>query len=188
MKHFRRIFSGIDVAPAVAQLDAHPELWGAHPERVQAPNSPHAQSQDIWLRFRDPAELHEPADYAAPHFAVFYPAWHALPALHPIAFDVMRAMEAVYLGGCLITKIPAGASILPHVDEGWHPAFNQTKVYAILRANDRCINRCLDESLVMRAGEAWQFRNDVEHSVENRGTTERIALILTMRTEGTAHG
>jgi hypothetical protein len=35
----------------------------------------------------------------------------------------------------------------------------------------------------MRAGEAWTFRNDIEHSVENGGKTDRIAVILTMHTE-----
>jgi hypothetical protein len=183
MKHFRRIFSGLDVAPALAQLDAHPELWGEHPERIKAPNSPHAQSQDVWLRFRPEAELHEPADYGAPHFAVFWPAWWLLPGLHAITYDVMRAVEATYLGGCLITRIPAGKQILPHVDKGWHPAWNDTKAYVILAANPGCVNRCGEEDVVMREGEAWIFRNDILHSVQNWGSTDRIALILTMKTE-----
>ena len=183
MKHFRRIFSDLDVAPALAQLDAHPELWGQHPERINAPNSPHAQSQDIWLRFRPKSELHEPADYGAPHFACFWPAWHVLTALHATTFDVMHMMRATYLGGCLITRIPAGKQILPHVDRGWHPEHNETKCYVIIKANNGCINYCEDESVVMRPGECWQFRNDITHSVWNRGDTDRIAMILTMHVE-----
>lgn len=175
------------VQPALAQLDAHPELWGQHPERIDAPNSPHAQSQDIWLRFRPETELHQPADYGAPHFAEFYPAWWLLPGLHRLAFEVMCAMQATYLGGCLLTRIPAGKAILPHVDTGWHPTWNETKCYVILKANKGCINHCLDETVVMQAGDCWQFRNDVEHSVWNRGDTDRIAMILTMHVERPPH-
>lgn len=186
MQHFRRLFSGLDVKPAMAQLEARPELWGHHPVRTDMPGSPHGQSKDIWLRFKPQRELaapHDPRDYATPHFAEFWPAWWLLPGLHSLAYDVMRAVEAVYLGGILMTKIPAGKAILPHVDTGWHPEFNDTKAYVILRANRQCINRCLDESVVMAEGDAWTFRNDIEHSVENNGDTDRIAMILTMRTE-----
>ena len=183
MKKFRLLFDGIDTAPALDQLRAHPELWAAVPQRLTVPDSPHVESQDIWLRFRNKGELQEPADYGAPHFAEFWPAWHLLPGLHPVVFDAMRAVEAVYLGGCLITKIPPGASIHPHIDHGWHPTFNNCKVYIILQANPECVNYCEDEHVKMRAGEAWMFRNDIVHSVENNGATDRIAVICTMRVE-----
>ncbi len=183
MRHFRLIDEGLPVADVLEQIDRHPDLWGRHPERIVVPGSPHAQSSDIWLRFRPQSELQEPADYGAPHFAEFYPAWSDLPALHPLVFDVMRTVQATYLGGILITRIPAGAAILPHVDSGWHPETMDTKAYIVLRANDGCINYCGNESVVMRAGEAWTFRNDVVHSVENHGDTERIAVIATMRTK-----
>ena len=182
MKHFHRLMTNIDGSWATSQLAAHPELWNQHPERTSIPGSPHAASSDIWLRFRDPTELHEPADYGAPHFAVWYPAWHLLPGLHPIVFDVARAVEATYIGGCLITRIPAGAAILPHVDRGWHPESLPAKAYIILKANDGCVNWCEDEAVVMKTGTAWRFRNDLVHSVQNNGDSERIAVILTMRT------
>lgn len=184
MQNFQQLFRGIDPAPALAEIDAHPELWGADPERTAAPNSPHAQSQDIFLRFRPRRELHEPADFGAPHFAEFWPAWSLLPALHPIVFNLMRQVSAVYLGGCMLTRIPGGAAILPHHDDGWHAQFMNRKAYVILRANAACINFCGDEVVVMEPGTAWLFRNDIEHSVENRGQTDRIAMIITMRTEG----
>lgn len=184
MQNFQQLFRGIDPAPALAEIDAQPELWGADTARTAAPNSPHAQSQDIFLRFRAKSELQDPDDYGAPHFAEFWPAWSKLPALHPIVFNLMRQVSAVYLGGILMTRIPAGAAILSHVDRGWHPEFMNRKAYVILRANAACINFCGGEVAVMEPGSAWLFRNDIEHSVENRGQTERIAMIVTMRTEG----
>ena len=183
MKNFHRLAEGIPVDEACGQILAQPHLWDRDPERTVLPNSPHAQSSDIWLRFRAKQELTEPARYAEPHFAVFYPAWHDLPALHPIVFRIMAKVQAVYLGGILITKIPPGKVILPHVDTGWHPEFMNCKAYVILQANDGCFNHCEDETVIMRPGEAWLFNNRVTHSVENRGEQDRIALITTMRVE-----
>jgi hypothetical protein len=183
MTLFLRIATQMNVAPALAEVESQPELWGQYPERLIVPNSPHAQSQDIWLRFRPRAELTDPAKCGEPHFPVFYPAWDRLPGLHPLVFDIMARVKATSLGGILMTKIPPGKAILPHTDSGWHPTFNDTKAYVILKANDLCFNRCLDETVIMQPGEAWLFRNDIVHSVENHGATDRIALIITMRTK-----
>ena len=183
MQHFQKISEGIDVAPALAQLEAHPELWNAHPERTFA-GSPHYGIPDIWVRFRDKSELTETRHYGEPHFAVFYDAWHKIPALKPIVFSLMAKVGAVYMGGILITKIPPGKSVRPHNDRGsWHPEFHNCKVYVPLQANDGCVNICEDESAVMRPGEAWTFNNLVTHSVENTGATDRITLICCFRVE-----
>lgn len=184
MKHFRKIADGIAVAPVLAQLQAHPELWGQHAARTEMPQSPHDETSDIWVRFRDPAQLTDARSFGEPHFAVFYPAWHELPALQPIVFDLMATMRAVYLGGILITRIPAGARVKPHHDRGsWHAEYLNAKVYTVLKANERCINWCVHERVVMRPGEAWQFENLLMHGVINDGDDERLALIVTMRCE-----
>lgn len=183
MKHFAKIASGLNVAPALAQIESQPELWDRDPERMTATGSPHVQSSDMWLRFRPRRELTSRQRFGEPHFAEFWPAWHALPGLHPVVFDIMARVGAVYLGGILATRIPAGCEILPHVDTGWHPTFNSTKAYVILKANDRCVNHCLEERVVMKPGEAWLFNNLVTHSVENHGDDERIAIVITMRVE-----
>lgn len=178
------IAAGIEVAAALAEIDAAPGLWGEFPARTEG-QSPHRESQDIWLRFRASEELTDRCKYGEPHFAVWYPAWHALPALHSIVFDIARQVEAEYIGGVLLTRIPAGARIHPHHDRGsWHAEWLNTKAYVVLRANERCINRYEDEAYHMAAGEAWMFNNLVTHAVENHGETERIALIITMRSAG----
>ena len=178
------IATGLDVEPAVAQLQEHPELWNAHPARTQMPGSPHHETSDIWLRFRDPTELDNYASFGEPHFAVFYPAWHTLHRMQPLVFGVMHAVNAVYLGGILITRLPPGGRVYAHHDRGsWHAEYLDKKVYVILKANERCDNWCEDEQVTMRAGQAWQFENLLMHGVCNGGLTERLALIVTMRGE-----
>lgn len=182
MKHFRKICDGIDVDALRSQIHAQPELWNVHPNRTGFEGSPFAGSSDQWLRYRDPAELQDAADFRAPHWAVNYPSWYALPAAHDIVFNLMRAVRATYLGGVLLTKIPAGGRILPHHDRGsWHAENMNCKVYVPIVANDQCVNVCEDESLVIKVGDAVEFNNLLTHSVENNGDTDRITLIVCMK-------
>lgn len=181
LKHFIKL-GEYDVSEAARQLDTQPQLWNRYSERTRG--ATFKQTDDIWVRYRARHELVSREKFAEPHFAEFYPAWDALPALHPIVFDLIRTVRAVYLGGILITRIPPGGVILPHHDRGtWHAEYMDTKVYVPLKANDKCINECGGESRVIRAGEAVIFDNLITHSVENNGDTERVTLIVCMRTK-----
>lgn len=181
MQYFEQI-DQFDVKEAITQLDALPSLWNARPARTE--HDTFAGTSDIWVRYRDPRELQSPADFAVPHFAVFYEAWRLLPALHPIVYRLMADVQAVHLGGILITKIPPGGWIKPHHDRGgWHAEFYERKVYVPLRTNPFVVNLCEDERVVMGLGEAWYFNNLVTHEVKNDGDTDRITLIVCMRVE-----
>jgi hypothetical protein len=185
LKHFARIGEGIDVRPILRELDDNPQLWNVHRERASYDGSPHAGISDIWLRFRPHGALTSKESYAQPYVdGVFYPGWKRLPSIHGLTFDLMRQFLAVHLGVILITRIPPGGKVGWHHDRGrWAAEYNNVKLYIPLKANDHCINRCVDESVVMRAGEAWTFNNLDPHAVENNGAEERITLIITMRTE-----
>lgn len=180
MKYFQKIAT-YDVAPVLSELTDHPELWNRHSQRTKAMGSPHAASQDIWLRYRAFEELTSPDKYNEPHEAVFYPAWRDLPSLHDIVADLYVRVDASRLGGLLITRIKAGNKILPHRDSGWHPEFYNCKVYLPVQANDQCVNYCGDEEMVIKAGDAVSFNNLITHSVDNNGTTDRITLIVCMK-------
>jgi hypothetical protein len=183
LKHFRLVASGLPVSALRSQILAQPELWDAHPGRTNE-GSPHYGVPDIWVRYRAIEELTEPAHFGEPHFASFYPAWRALPALHPIVYGLMAREKAVYLGGILITKIPPGGEVKPHHDRGgWHAEFMNTKIYVGIQGNQQCTNYCEDESLVIRPGEAWTFNNLLTHSVVNHGDCDRITAIVCMRRE-----
>jgi hypothetical protein len=180
VRYFERI-AEYDVDEVERQLDANPDLWNVHDKRTQS--DVFFGTSDIWVRFRDPSELIEPRHFSEPHFPVWYPAWHRLPALRPIVFDLMAKVQATHLGGILITKIPAHGRVKTHHDRGtWHAETMNKKIYVPLRANDQCVNHCGDESVVMARGDAWFFDNLVEHSVINDGDTDRITLIVCLRT------
>ena len=184
MSPFRLIAAGCDVAGVNAELDAHPELWGARSYRTVDPTSPHAASSDVWLRYRALHELTSPASYRERHFAEFYPEWGLLPSLHPIVYNLMAHLRAVHLGGILITRIKAGGQIASHNDRGsWHAEFMNTKLYLVLRDNPWCLNHCDGDTVHMRSGDVWSFDNLREHSVTNEGPTERRTVIVSMRTE-----
>jgi hypothetical protein len=181
--NFRLIWNHVDVAAAARQLDQHPELWNEFPERRIA-GSPHEGVDDIWVRWRTRDQLTAPERYTEEHFASFLHPWRTLTEIQPIVYELMARVSAVYLGGILITRIPPGREVLPHHDRGpWHAEFMNCKVYLPLKSNAECVNLCEGDSVVMRAGEAWTFDNLRVHSVENRGDTERVTLIVCMRVE-----
>lgn len=183
MKNFSKVAEGVDVEPLRVQVAVRPELWNTHPQRTSV-ESPHYGVDDIWVRYRALEDLKERHHFREPHFAVFYPAWHALPALHPIVFALMHKVKAVYLGGILITRIPPGGRVKPHHDRGsWHAEYLNMKVYVPIQSNEHCVNYCEDETEVMRPGTVYHFDNLRMHSVENNGETARITAIVCMRVE-----
>ncbi len=183
MRNFCQIAANVDVLPLVLDLYRQPELWDQNNVRT-AGDGPFKGTNDIWARFRDPAELVSRESFAEPFTPVFYPAWNALPHLRPIVFGLMARCEAVQLGAVLITRVPAGQQVAPHHDRGrWHAEFFGLKVYIPLATNSRVISTCEDESVVMEIGSAWSFPNTVMHSTVNNGETDRITAIICMRVE-----
>ncbi|MDB5243737.1 MAG: aspartyl beta-hydroxylase, partial [Spirosoma sp.] len=117
------------------------------------------------------------------HYPVFWPAWYSLPSLHPIVRNLAPAIGATALGGILITRIPPGGEVKPHIDGGWHATFFNFKAYICLRGNPLCLNWCEDEPFNARAGDVFEFSNLKTHSVVNAGKTDRITAIVCFRTE-----
>jgi hypothetical protein len=183
MRNFVKIAAGVEVLPLALDLYRQPELWNQHTARTGGAGS-FVGTDDIWVRFRAPDQLNDVEAFAEPHVPVFYPAWHALPHLRPIVFGLMSRVEAVQLGGILITRVSAGGQVAPHDDKGrWHSEWFQTKAYLPLATNPGCFNTCGDERVVMNVGDAWLFDNLQVHSTVNEGQTDRVTLIVSMRCE-----
>lgn len=186
MKHFQLISHGIDINPLLKEIEDHPELWDYMPYRKQGNGTPHAHMSDIWIRYRRREEFKEAADYKAPHIPVWYPAYYELPSLRKIIFDLMRDVQGESICGVLITRIPAGEGIDPHVDEGWH--VNYTDKFYLTLKNSKgsefvCSHDGVEESLCPNPGEIWRFDNRKPHWVKNNSQEDRITLIICIRTE-----
>lgn len=179
---FRLIAQGVDVSRVNAELDAQPELWNARRYRTEAEDSPHRGINDIWVRWRAAEELTSEASHVEPHFSVDWPAWGALPALHPIVRNLSHVVDARVRGGILITETPPGCQVQPHIDRGWHPEFYDTKLYLVLQSDPRCLHYCGGDIENFRAGDVWQYPNNVEHSVVNRGDAAHRNVIICLRT------
>jgi quercetin dioxygenase-like cupin family protein len=178
VKNFLKIIDGLDVLPLLLDLQRHPELWNANDFRKTEPGTPHTEMSDIWIRWAEKRE-----DFDRPHFATWYPAFAALPHVRPIIFALLARVEAVHLGGVLITRIPPGHKIDPHTDRGWHPEFYNCKLYVVLKSNPLCKFRVEDETVLMRAGDVWAIDNTKEHEIVNDGKEERMTLIICARCE-----
>lgn len=184
MLNFDKIDCEIDTRLLLRQIEENPQLWDEHPERKIGIDSPHSEMSDIWVRFRPKDELTGVQSYAEPHIPAWYSSRRILTEVERICHVMMAHFKAVQLGGVLITKIPAGGSIKPHDDRGrWHPEFFNTKIYIPLQSNSECVNYCEQAHVNMKVGEVWTFDNLKIHSVENNGDTDRITLIISMRTE-----
>lgn len=184
MTLMKRLAVGLDVQPLLDQIDANPQLWNERDTRLLG-NSPHRETNDIWVRYMDPARF-AGHDFTKPHTSIWLPGAALIPAVRDLHATVtpLRA-EA---GGVLITRIPAGKQVYAHHDRGsWHAEWFTHKVWIPLRANDRCVNHVEHEHAVWRPGEAWTHDNLRVHSVENQGATERIVLICCFRQHDSAH-
>jgi hypothetical protein len=185
MKRFLHIADGIDVSGINAGLEAHPELWDAHTIRKTAPGTPHSRMSDIWVRYNDVRPFRDAGDYRGfndAHIPVWYPAWDAIPALRPVVFGLMSAVQGEMLGGVLITRIPSGMGIDPHVDKSWHVDYYD-KFYISLKAAPGARFHTEGEHIEPEVGDIWRFDNRLSHWVVNDSDQDRITLIVCIRTD-----
>lgn len=156
-------------------------LWDANPLRRTAPGSPHSQMTDIWARFGAP----NGDDYSVlgkEHDAVWYPFIDQLPDVKDIAFKLMALVNGERLGGVLITKLPAGSKIAPHVDDGWHAGYYD-KIYVPIKNEKGSVFGFECGNIEPEAGTAWWFRNDVTHWVNNDSDQDRLSMIVCIKTD-----
>lgn len=182
--NFQLVRQGLDVASLLDQIEAHPELWGQQTARLGV-GSPHAQSTDIWVRYRDLDAYRDQhgADMRAfcdEHKSVWLPPSEFLSEAMPIARLLAGGDER--LGGVLLTRLPAGCVIAPHVDAGWHAAAH-VKFYVAVKVRAGAVFGFPDGDIKASDGDVWQFRNDVPHWVLNDSAEERISMIVCVKKE-----
>lgn len=178
MKHFHKIAANIDVVPLMQSIVRQPELWDQNTLRTRHPGTAHSEVSDILLWFnrldQDPAAVADDRD------VIDYPAWNLLPQARVLIFDLIRRVEGVRLGRVMITKLPAGKTITPHVDGG-APATFYSRFQIALQSLPGAVFRIGDEAVAFQTGDAWWIDNRTVHSVENHSSDDRIMLIADIR-------
>ena len=184
MRHFMKLAEGIDVLPLAFALRAKKHLWNQNTLRTAHPQSPHQQVDDIWLRFQDTAEYEKTGSARSivdGHESINYPALAELPQARSLIFSLMARVEGERLGRCLITRVPPGHVITPHVDGGDHAAYYE-RFHIVLQSCPEALFRAEDEVVYMAPGECWWFDNGQEHEVWNEGSVDRVHLIVDIHT------
>jgi hypothetical protein len=150
-----RLPLAVDAARLRAEVAALPaSYWGTTAGRVGV----HRAADAIFLRGHAPAAGDLPiADRPA-------------LALLPYVREIIREM----LGGqplrCLLARLPAGASIAPHIDRA--PYFQTClRIHIPVESHDRAWMVCGGMSYIMRPGEVWALNNGDVHAVWNAHPT-----------------
>jgi hypothetical protein len=178
MQHFLCLADNIDVIPVMRELATQPDLWNQNTLRTQHPDTAHAEVSDIWLWFNEIPE--DPTAVINDIQTVSYPAWMQLPSLRRLVLDLMRRVDGVQLGRCIVTKLPPGGQITPHVDHG-APAEFYTRYQIALQSLPGALFHCEDETVSFCTGEVWWVNNRVKHSVVNNSADDRIVCIVDIR-------
>lgn len=188
MKYFHKMVEGLDVSAVMHQLARNPDLWDENTLRTKHPGTAHANVSDIWLMFnyipscQGELKFDEAKTVIDDREIIPYRAWDKLTALKPIIFALMRQVEGVRLGRVIITKLPVGKTITPHVDQG-APATYFDRYQIALQCEPGNIFKIGDEEVSFKTGDIWLINNKVEHSVINNSATDRIVCIADIRSE-----
>lgn len=189
MRNFYKLAEGVNTTPLLDAVVRNPQLWNEHKIRTTHPQSPHAQVDDILLRFQDISGYKDEAgEYDVTkavsivdgHESMCYFGWFYLYQCQAIIFDLMRRVEGIRLGRVMITRLAPGKVITPHADQGSCAEYYD-RYHVMLKNNPGSIFRCGQETVTMKPGEVWYFDNKIEHEVVNNSVDDRITMIVDIR-------
>lgn len=177
----RRCSFTIPVGDLVSALE-NCAAWNLHGARREA--YAHREMSDIWVRYNDARNFDSDAGLAAfnePHQSVWYPVADEIPELKRVVYELLDHLGDVKLGGVLITKIPAGCSVAPHVDAGWHARYYRDKHAIQLKGTLEQSFNFEGFSLSALPGDVYWFDNSRLHWVENHSGVDRMTMIVCTR-------
>jgi hypothetical protein len=145
----------IEVDRLRQEVDALPlSFWGTTSGRVGV----HRAADAVFLRGHAPAEGDLPVEDR--------PALARLPYAHRLIHELLGAQPL----RCLLARLPAGASIAPHIDRALYFA-KTLRLHFPVTSHDQAWMVCGGLSYVMRPGEAWALNNSTTHAVWNAHPT-----------------
>lgn len=173
MRYFFKLLDNVVVLPLMNDIARQPELWNKDKTRTTFEGTPHAQVDDILLRFgkADGNDL-ETADSAV---------MMLLPKAKALALNVMQIVGGSRLGRVVVTKLEPGKKILPHADTKGDYAKYYTRYHLVLLGLPGSLFTCGDETVNMRTGELYWFDASQVHSLSNNSADDRVHLLVDVR-------
>lgn len=100
------------------------------------------------------------------------------PALRQCTYmrEIMAEIGAVW-GRSRLMGLAAGGDVPSHVDTHYYWR-THWRIHIPVITNEAVLFTCGDEAVHMAAGQCWLFDSFRRHKVENRGTEQRIHLVL----------
>ncbi|MBL8269684.1 aspartyl/asparaginyl beta-hydroxylase domain-containing protein [Steroidobacter sp.] len=141
----------IDAQRLVTQIEALPDsLWGSQGGRVGV----HRVAEALFLRGYAPAQGALPIEDR-----------EAL-ALLPYAREIIEQLIPAPAQRCLLARLPAGATIDPHIDRA--PYFSKTlRLHFPIESHDQAWMIAGPLTYLMKPGEVWVLNNSSPHAVWN---------------------
>lgn len=178
----RHLSSGFEVDRLVSQIEAMPAVWNTHKLRTEQYGTPHTQVSDIWVRYNRwenfTGDIHN--FVMTPHQSEWYGVIEYIPAVVKLVAEVFSHVEGQELGGVLITKVPPGGQVAPHIDQGWHARYYDK--YAVQLKGNKDQAFCFEEmELRPLPGDLYTFDNSLLHWVINESDEDRMTLIVCIR-------
>lgn len=187
MENFRQVASNVDVGPLVLAYRRRAELWKEDTYLRDYPQGPFGEVETIMLRFpvksvhETEAELLDHTSRYDQHECIDYPPYKLLTDARPIVMNLMAYVSGERLGRVMINKIAPGGSVFPHADTPVHADY-WSRFHVVLESEPGVIFRCGDERVYMPKGTVWWFDNRKEHEVLNNSPSDRVHMIVDIRT------
>jgi hypothetical protein len=172
----------VDVKSVLTQLEQHPDLFGSVPLRTSYEGSAHKEVQDILLRGPQITSEKTLSDLQHEVHCVNYNASRSLSEAYELCLELMYIARGTQLGRIIITKLPPGGKIYPHVDEGVAAEFYD-RYHIVLNGSNGNIFTSGFEEVEMLTGQVWYINNHITHSVTNNSAEDRVHLICDIRNE-----
>jgi len=178
VKNFMVIARNVDVTPLMLAITRRQELWKEDTYLRGHAQGPTGDVESIILRFPIAAPGETASDQ---HESFDHPAYAKLTEARPIVMSLMSLVGGERLGRTIINRIKPGGSIYPHADAPDHAAYYD-RFHVVLQSSPGADFRAGDEHVYMATGEVWWFDNSQEHEVINNSATDRIHLVVDIRT------
>jgi Aspartyl/Asparaginyl beta-hydroxylase len=179
MRNFMLIAQNVDTVPMLHALYRRPELWNADRFRTTYPNTPHAEVDDVLIRFSDPAVCNTASTVIGDDKPVWHPAASVLP-WQPIVLDLMRRVAAHRLDRLLVTRLRPGGRIRPHADDQGDYVHDpeRCRYHVVLQGMPGSLYINGDETVCMLTGSVWVFNPLLVHEVVNNSADDRLHLLV----------